>query len=103
KKGNVLPISVRKAIDHLKHPLPPDGSGVSEWGERHSDWGPLAWREFGEALHTVIHLPQLKPPAPRYVVKAARAGKTPGLSAAGLRQVIALLTHYADALAEVQP
>ena len=45
-----------------------------------------------------MHIAQVNPPAPRYVVKAARNGKTPGLTALALREAIALLTRYAEAL-----
>jgi hypothetical protein len=98
--GNVLPISVREAIGALKHPLPPDGSGYSEWGEpARSRWGELSWGPpFSDALRAVTRIAQCRPPAPRYVVKAAKEGKTPGLTAPILRHAIMLLTRYADAL-----
>jgi hypothetical protein len=105
QNGNVLPISVGEALHVLKgntNPWPGHGySGDdSEWGdyEPYRGWRRRAWGEFTEAFHTVTRLAQLNPPAARYVVRAFRAGKTPGLSAVGLRQVIALLTRYADAL-----
>lgn len=101
--GNVLPISVTKALRLLLHydAADPDGSGYSEWGDyvRYDGWGRLAWgAPFVQALRAVTRITQLHPPAPRYVVKAARAGKTPGLSAPALREAIALLTRYAIAL-----
>jgi hypothetical protein len=104
QNGNVLPISINKALHVLKNtnPWPGDGpsGGGHEWGEYAPwrGWGVSGWGQFGEKLRTVLDLPKLYPPAARYVVKAYRAGKTPGLSAAGLREVIALLTRYADAL-----
>jgi hypothetical protein len=102
QNGNVLPISVNHAAFLLKHPCDSEGLGDCEydWGEYvpYRGWGRLAWGAFTPALQTVLRLPQLSPPAPRYIVKAARAGKTPGLSAAALREVISLLTRYADAL-----
>jgi hypothetical protein len=105
ENGNVLPISVRRAVLLLNHPNTGDGAGYSEWGDYVPDtrWGGLAWHApFAEALQLTTRLPQLNPPAPRYVAKAVRAGKTPGLTAPVLREVIALLTRYADAL-EGQP
>jgi len=97
--GNVLPMSVNDALDQLRHPAEREFPG-SEWGEYvpHHGWGRLAWGAFSKALEIVTRLPQLNPPAARYVVQAVRAGKTPGLSAAVLREVAALLTRYADAI-----
>jgi hypothetical protein len=99
ENGNVLPLSVNEAIDRLKHPAERGFPG-SEWGEyeRWEGWGVAGWARFGDALQTVTRLPELNPPAARYVVKAYRAGKTPGLTPAALRATIALLTRYADAL-----
>jgi len=101
QNGNVLPLSVNEALDILKHPAECGFPG-SEWGEYAAPrgWGRLAWGPFSQALEIVTRLPQLNPPAPRYVVQAARAGKTPGLSAAILRKVAALLIRYADAIDE---
>jgi Protein of unknown function (DUF3102) len=105
QNGNVLPISVGEALHALKgntNPWPGHGySGHdSEWGdyEPYRGWGVKGWGPFGEKLRTVLDLLKFYPPATRHVVRAARAGKTPGLSAAALRVVIALLTRYADAL-----
>jgi hypothetical protein len=100
QNGNVLPISVSQALDCLKHPATRGYEGYSEWGEYvpYHGWGRLAWGEFSQALKIVTRLLQLNPPSPHHVRKAARAGKTPGLTADGLRKVIALLTRYADAL-----
>jgi hypothetical protein len=100
ENGNVLPISVNRALAMLKWPY--YGSGgyhdfENEY-EPYRGWGRPAWGPFSQALETVIRLPQLNPPAARYVVRALRAGKTPGLSAAVLREVAALLIRYADAL-----
>jgi len=99
QNGNVLPLSVNGALDMLKHPADCGFPG-SEWGEYAppQGWGCLAWGPFSKALEIVTRLPQLNPPAARYVVRAARAGKTPGLSAAVLREVAALLIRYADAI-----
>ena len=103
--GNVLPISVTQAMQLLKHPLEGReggrGCGIHEWGDYvpYGGWGCGAWQQpFNTFLEAATRLPQLKPPAPRYVVKAARAGKTPGLTAPTLREAIALLTRYAEAL-----
>ena len=101
QNGNTLPLSVRQALDALKHPSEPDGSGHSEWGDYapFNGWGRMAWdKRFSEALEAVTHITQFNPPAPRYVVKAVREGKTPGLTARVLREVIALLVRYAEAL-----
>ena len=61
--GNVLPISVREAIGALKHPLPPDGSGYSEWGEpAHLTLGRLSWGPpFTDALQAVTLIAQCRP------------------------------------------
>lgn len=104
ENGNVLPISVTEAMHTLRHPTEGGesgrGSGLHEWGDYvpYNGWGCAPWYKFGSALEAVTRLTQLNPPRPCYVVKAARAGKTPGLSAAVLREVIALLARYADAL-----
>jgi hypothetical protein len=100
ENGNVLPISVTRAMGLLNHYVDCGGINGSEWDEsqRWTGWGRLAWGKFGDALETVTHLTQLNPPKPRYVVQAARAGKTPGLTAEALREAIALLTRYAEAL-----
>jgi hypothetical protein len=99
QNGNVLPISVNDALRQLQHPVE-CGYPNEPWPthEPYRGWGRAAWGLFNYALQEVISLPQLNPPAARYVVKASRAGKTPGLSAAALREVIALLNRYADAL-----
>jgi hypothetical protein len=101
QNGNVLPISVHEAVRWLR-PLEqwpePSGEDDREWGDS-PQWGGLSWGvPFAEALQAVTHITQYNPPKPRYIVKAARAGKTPGLSATVLREAIALLTRYADAL-----
>jgi hypothetical protein len=104
QNGNVLPISVNKALHVLKNTNPWPGDGFSghdsEWGEREPwrGWGLSGWGRFGENLRTVLDLPNLHPPAACYIVKAYRAGKTPALTPAALREAIALLTRYADAL-----
>jgi hypothetical protein len=106
QNGNVLPISVHKAVEVLK-PLreSPEPTGEDDFPGRGIvyGWDRLAWGPFTKALETVTRLMQLNPPAPRYVVKAVRAGKTPGLSAAVLRDVIALLTRYMNALEAPTP
>jgi len=99
--GNVLPISVNAALDWIKHPAE-RGFEYSEWGEYqpYRGWGCAAWgAPFNQFMQTVTHIDQLKPPAVRYVVRAARAGKTPGLTAPALYAAIALLQRYADAIA----
>jgi hypothetical protein len=53
-------------------------------------------------LQAVTCITQFNPPKPRYVVRAARAGKTPGLTAPALREAIALLTRYAEALEKAE-
>jgi hypothetical protein len=102
--GNVLPISVNNALDWIKHPAE-CGFEYSEWGEYppYRGWGRAAWgAPFNAFLEAVTRLDQLNPPAVRYVVRAARAGKTPNLTVATLRKAIALLTRYADALENAQ-
>jgi hypothetical protein len=105
ENGNVLPISVTEALLRLKHPIEGAesgrGSGEHEWGEYEPwrGWGRLAWGvPFVTALQAVTRITQANPPAPRHVARAAREGKTPGLSASVLREAIALLMRYADAL-----
>lgn len=97
ENGNVLPISVREALGALKHPQ--EGGDGEAWGTYTPwrGWGVQGWGEFGEALCTVTRLPQLNLPACRYVVAAARAGKTPGLTATSLRDAAAILVRYAEA------
>jgi len=99
--GNVLPMSVNDALDQLRHPAEREFRGFSEWGDgkRTCSWGCFAWGEpFNYALKAVTFITQCNPPKPRYVVRAAREGKTPGLSAPVLRAAITLLARYADAL-----
>ena len=100
QNGNVLPISVHKAVQWLRLlAQSPEPSGEDDFPGGRYAWGSLSWgAPFAEALQAVTRLPQLNPPAPRYVVNAARAGKTPGLTAPALREAIALLTRYAEAL-----
>jgi hypothetical protein len=104
ENGNVLPISVNRALAMLKWPYYGTG-GVHEFEndeyKPREGWGCPAWGSFRQALEAATRLSQLNPPAARYVAKAARAGKTPGLTAAVLREVAALLTHYADAIEAV--
>jgi hypothetical protein len=102
-EGGLTGYSVTKVIQLLNHPRELGLHG-SEWGDYqpYCGWGRLAWGPFTEAFQTVLRLPQLNPPACRHIVRAARAGKTPGLSGAGLREVIALLSRYAEALDEDQ-
>ncbi|HMF24415.1 MAG TPA: DUF3102 domain-containing protein [Pseudolabrys sp.] len=99
QNGNVLPLSVNDALDLLKHAADRGFPG-SEWGdyEPFRGWGVRGWGKFSEALQIVMRLPQLNPPAARYVVQAARAGKLPGLTAAVLREAATLLNRYADAI-----
>jgi hypothetical protein len=99
QNGNALPLSVNEALDWLRHPADRGFPG-SEWSEYapYRRWGRLAWGRFSEALETVTRIPQLNPPAARDVARAVREGKTPGLSAAVLREVAALLIRYADAI-----
>jgi DUF3102 family protein len=103
--GNVLPMSVNDALDQLKHPAERGFHGFSEWGDgkRTCSWGCFAWGEpFNHALKAVTFITDCNPPKPRYVVRAARAGKTPNLTVTALRAAIALLTRYADALENAQ-
>jgi Protein of unknown function (DUF3102) len=117
QNGNVLPISVHDAVETIKelrgwpHPWPYGPEDMSEFPSQTAgeSWsGPLPslmfwnvpWGEFGVALKGVITLTQWRrPPAPHGVASAAKAGKTPGLTAESLRAASALLTSYADALA----
>jgi hypothetical protein len=89
QNGNVLPISVSGGLHEFEN-----GTG--------GDWPRLAWRRFADALKTALSLPELGPPRPAYIVKAFRAGKTPGLDAEVLRKVAALLIRYADAIEAVE-
>jgi Protein of unknown function (DUF3102) len=126
QNGNVLPISVHEAVEQIKELRrrsrsggPDDPAEMEEWPSRGLAYVPLtkaeieerrearirewwhvrAWGGFGGKLEAVIELGRWSnPPAPRHVAKAAKAGKTPGLTAAALREAIALLTRYADAL-----
>ena len=108
QNGNVLPISVHAAVEELKEPQrgpipsPYDPVEMTEFPSgglpyvplteaereqrreaRRREWFVQAWGGFGETLHAVIGLVTWRnPPAPRYVAKAAKAGKTPGLTAA---------------------
>jgi hypothetical protein len=96
--GNVMPISVRQALAALSEPQERGGINGSESG-RCDGWGGLSWgAPFADALRAATRIAQCRPPAPRHVVKAARDGRTPGLTAAGLREASALLTRYAEAL-----
>jgi hypothetical protein len=102
QNGNVLPISVHEAVQWLR-PLrqSPEPSFEDDFpgGRMHYKWGPQSWGEpFNRALEGVTRITKCRPPAPQFVVKAVRAGKTPGLSAPVLREAIALLTRYAEAL-----
>ena len=94
---------MREAIDLIKHQQDRGGiNGSDGSGGSYDGWGRLSWGEpFVEALHAVTQLTKLNPPAPRYVVKAARDGRTPGLTAAALRDAITLLTRYAEALEDL--
>ena len=96
--GQLLPISVNEALDLLKHPSDRGGESWEPHNPRDPSWGVPGWGAFRDALHATIDLPKLRPPAARYIVKAARAGKTPGLTAARLREVSGLCHAYADAL-----
>jgi hypothetical protein len=103
ENGNCCRLSVNEALDMLKHPAECGFPG-SEWGEyvprvRVEWWGQKAWdHRFTGALRQVTHIAQCNPPAAKYIVKAVREGKTPGLTAPALREAIVLLTRYADAL-----
>jgi hypothetical protein len=108
QNGNVLPISVHDAVERLK-PLR-ERPGANPGEEREDDWEfpePGTWirhcrqswgERFSRALETAVLITKCRPPEPRYVVKAVREGKTPGLTAEAIRSAIALLTRYADAL-----
>jgi hypothetical protein len=112
QNGNVLPISVHEAVDRLKRLSgnpeffvgPHDPEEMEEFSSQVGHpiryrWGRQSWGEpFSYSLHAVTRITHCKPPEPRWVVKAAREGKTPGLTAEALREAIALLSRYADAL-----
>jgi hypothetical protein len=125
QNGKVLPLSVHDAMERLKelrgapHPWPygeEDKSELPSLGRvyvpvsqaeieerkeaRLQDWWHVrAWGGFSGALRNVIDITQFtNAPAPRHVARAVREGKTPGLTAASLREAIALLTRYAEAL-----
>ena len=82
--GNVLPISVREAVGHLHHSQDCGGiNGLDGSAGSYDGWEGLPWgAPFVDALQAVTRIAQCRPPAPRYVVKAAREGKAPGLTAA---------------------
>ena len=105
QNGKVLPISVNKALHMLKWPYYGSG-GPHEFEneyEPYRGWGCSAWGQpFNHALKAITFITECYPPAPRYVVRATRQGKTPGLNAPVLRAAIALLTGYADALENAQ-
>jgi hypothetical protein len=124
ENGNVLPLSVHDAVETIKelrghpHPWPYGEEDISEFPSqcreyvrlteaeiqerrepRRLEWRVPSWnREFSAALRVVIHITQQDAPAPRRVAKAARDGRTPGLTAASLREAVAYLTRYAEAL-----
>ena len=125
QNGNVLPISVHAAVEAIKelrrepHSWPYDPDEMKEFpsggveyvplteaeiqerreARRLCEWRVPSWsKEFAAALRTVIHITQYDAPAPRRVVKAARDGRTPGLTAESLRAAITLLTRYAEGL-----
>jgi Protein of unknown function (DUF3102) len=129
QNGNVLPISVHDAVETIKelrgHPytLPYDPVEMEEFpsrgiayvrlteaeiqerreARRREWWHVRAWGGFGGALMGVIEFGRWSnPPAPRHVAKAAKAGKTPGLTAESLRAASALLTRYAEALERLE-
>jgi hypothetical protein len=106
QNGNALPIrTVNEALHLLKnsYPRPGDRSGsdepYSEWGERgHCAWGCAAWGSFNGALQTAMRITEFGAPRPSLISRAYRAGKTPGLEPARLREAAALLIRYADAI-----
>ena len=125
QNGNVLPISVHAAVEQMKElrgqpmSLPYDPVEMEEFPSGGREyvrlteaeiqercevrlrewWHVRAWGGFGGKLAAVIELGQWSnPPAPRHVAKAAKAGKTPGLTATALREAVALMVKYAEAL-----
>jgi hypothetical protein len=128
QNGNVLPLSVHDALHIMRelsgapHSWPYDPDEMTEFpsfGEpyvplteadiqarrqarreaRQGRWRVQNWRDFGALLETALMLGQWdNPPKPRHVAKAAKTGRTPGLTAESLRAVIAILTRYAEAL-----
>jgi hypothetical protein len=97
QNGNVLPKSVHEAVEQLKQlrgsPMdyPYDPDEMEEFPGRNGpqicEWGGLSWGEpFADALIAVTRITQFNPPKPRYVAKAALAGKTPGLTGPVLRE-----------------
>jgi len=104
ENGNVLPISVSEAVEVLKPQREVSGVALSEEEMEEANstcrsWRKLPWgQEFGRGLAEMIRMLERNPPKARYVVKAACKGNTPGLTSSALREVIALLNRYADAL-----
>jgi hypothetical protein len=103
ENGNVLPLSVRKALEVLMPQREARGGEWSDEDELSEAPSSCGWRklpfgeEFGRGLAGIIGLLNSKSPHPRYVVKAALKGNTPGLTAAALREAGALMNRYADA------
>jgi hypothetical protein len=117
ENGNVLPLSVHAALRTMKelqgepHAWPYDPEEMTEFPSysppevqsalteaeiearieaKRREWRVWAWGTFGHLLQSAITLGQLSnPPATRHVTKAVREGKTPGLTAAALRDAIA--------------
>jgi Protein of unknown function (DUF3102) len=108
ENGNVLPISVRQAVDLINtqrrsdsEPHTPPQAAV--WKHNHETF--VTWAvKWGKFTPTLIDITRITdkangaPPKPSTVAKAARQGRTPGLTAENLRKAITLLTSYAEAL-----
>jgi hypothetical protein len=105
QNGNVLPISVNKALAMLRWPYYGGSGGDHEFENEYEPsrgWGCRAWGPFNGALYMAMGITECAP-RPSLIARAYRAGKTPGLDAAGLRKVAALLIRYADAIEGAHP
>lgn len=112
ENGGVLPISLRQALDLINTQrksyegeyFPPPQTAVWKRNDRtHVLWG-VDWG----ITETLIAITRIRDPAngtlpkPSTVAKAARDGRTPGLTPETLWPAIALLTSYAEALDETE-
>jgi hypothetical protein len=111
ENGSVLPVSVRQAIDlintqresYSEPPGPRKAAVFRRNAETHVSWA-VDWR----VTPTLIAITRIKDrcnstlPKPSTVARAVREGRTPGLTAASLRDAIAILTSYAEALERLE-
>jgi hypothetical protein len=110
QNGNVLPLSVHEAVETIRDlgAKPFDESlygedEKSEWPSRNGKQR-YVWARYGDFSRDLSAVGSLtlyrNMPKPRTIAKAVRDGHLPGLTAESLREAIALLTRYAEALEE---